>query len=139
MNPHAPLSLLLISALLLSGCATTKDPLERALLRGQGIVENSHVKARGLSERGDGVTLRARYNPCQCEAPPVELHLYGAWRRHLLAGEQTLLDEFSRAVETPSMATQLFFLRVSGRLNGQSDELAGIEYPVFYLESFTVD
>lgn len=130
---------LLLVFQLLSGCAANKNPLERALSRSQTLVRSSRFKAQDHAERRDMLSLQARYNPCQCHAPPMELHLYGAWRRHILRGDEALLEEMTKVAELAATSRQLLLLRIEGQFKGQFDELAGVEYPVFFVEGFTTD
>lgn len=121
------LTTVVLSAMV-SGCASSGDPVERALKTVADGVEEGVEAAESVDE----VAVKARFNPCRCPAPDFEVKVYGRWKRIIVAGDDEVLEELRAQAEALDEAPGLGSLRLEGEFDGTGTfEETGIEYKVF--------
>lgn len=122
-------------AALLSGCAGNRplpEPRMAALERGQKAVSTGVRQALARAEAVKEIAAPARRNPCQCDAPPDEVYVYGRWVRAYLTGEALALAQFAARMQAAGARGVPGTMLLVGVLSGATrrDERQ-VEYPVF--------
>lgn len=128
-----------VCAALLAGCASNRpapEPRQAALARGQKTVDTGVRQALGRAEAVKQVVTPARRNPCQCDAPPDEVYVYGRWARAYLTGDAQLLEQFAARMQAADARGVPGTMLLVGALTGATrrDERQ-VEYPVFEVQA----
>jgi hypothetical protein len=116
------------------GCATG-DPGQRSVEKSMSAVSSSVQAGTRASDASPELSIRARYNPCRCDAPDYELQVRGEWHRYLLGGDEDTLSEF-RQISEESKGLDIFRLR--GQFSGTDVYETGVSYPYFVVDSFVM-
>lgn len=133
-------ALLLAGGAALSACATSSgpppDPQKELLKRSQQTVVAGLDGAWTASERVDELVVRARQNPCQCDAPPDEIYIHGRWTRVYLKGDEALLASLQETQSSAEERVRIETVLVRGGLSGEvRPSERGLRYPVFEVRS----
>ena len=135
-----PLPFLAIAVLLTASACATAEPLDRALSRSQQTVATGVQRGLQASDQADHLRIAVRYNPCRCDAPDFELRIRGQWRRHLLNGDDELLQELNAlALASLDESNPLQTWYLTGRVRGTRRHTNGAEYPIFRLEALFME
>lgn len=137
MNSRDAIAVLVLS--LLTGCAVSSPPNERALHRSMDATAKALDRADEAAEEVDQIPLIGRYNRCHCPAPDFEIYTYGRWRRVILGGDADLLAELAQEMRQASDEGRLATLKLWGQSEARAvHQESGVEYPRFVVRRFAV-
>ncbi|AWV87843.1 hypothetical protein [Bradymonas sediminis] len=127
---------LLVACAGLGACATPSDPSlspqERAFQRGQTTIRAGVKDASEESASVEEFVVRARQNPCQCDAPPDEIYIHERWTRVYFEGDKAVLGALRKAHAGAEERARIETLLVRGALGARTrPSPRGIAYPVF--------
>ena len=117
-----------------TGCANSgpkPDPLQEALAESREVVADGVEDGFEESETVDEYVVRARQNPCPCEAPPYEVYVHGRWTRVFLEGAEAVVAEVDGHFEEANEVGELAVVSVRGEMSGDRTSEEGLEFPVF--------
>lgn len=87
------------------------------------------------SEEVDQYVVRARYNPCKCDAPDDEIYVHGRWTRARLDGDAKLLTTITQQFHKAFTNARLITLALRGSVDDEDRTPQGLRYLVFQVES----
>lgn len=134
-----PLTLILAAlwATVACGCATSEprpEPQTAAVDEARAEVDEATEEGSEEADDRDTYAVTARHNPCKCEAPPIEVHVYGRWERVILEGDDDRVDDVEQELRSASEEGQLAGESVEGAFDGTRRDERRLEYRVFELD-----
>ncbi len=130
----------LIVAGSLAGCSTPgpkPDPVEVAFHDTQEVVTSAVADGFDESESVDQYVVRARHNPCKCDAPDDEIYVHGRWTRARLKGDDKLLATIDQQFQDAAKDARLMTLALRGSVDDEEHTTTGVRYLVFQVAAIS--